>query len=64
MDLSKVGRRWQKNGSDHDWRQITRLAWVPAWRIRSRRGTLSLLLAWWRRRSRGTVPGRRQKPET
>lgn len=38
-----------------DWDAVTRLAWRPAWHIRSRRGTLALLISCWRNRRRGRV---------
>ncbi|MGI9433591.1 MAG: hypothetical protein ACR2Q4_01970 [Geminicoccaceae bacterium] len=34
--------------SDDDLRQVAALAWRPAWSIRSRQGTFSLLVNWWR----------------
>ncbi len=36
--------------ASQSWDTITRLAWRPAWSIRSRRGALEPLIAWWRRR--------------
>ena len=32
------------------WDTFTRLAWRPAWSIRSRRGALAPLIQWWRSR--------------
>ncbi len=50
MDPSKIGRQWQTCPSDDVWREVTRLAWRPAWGLRNRQGSLSLLLAWYRQR--------------
>lgn len=36
--------------SEEAWLAINHLSWRPAWSIRSRRGTLRLLLQWWRSR--------------
>jgi hypothetical protein len=36
---------------DQSWDTITRLAWRPAWSIRSRRGALKPLIDWWRKKS-------------
>lgn len=33
-----------------DWDKVTRLAWRPAWAIRSRRGALAAVMAFFRRR--------------
>lgn len=32
------------------WDTFTKLAWRPAWAIRSRRGSLAPLIEWWRQR--------------
>jgi len=36
--------------SDEQWRQVLRLAWRPAWSIRSRKGCLAPLIRWWKER--------------
>ncbi|MGH1357342.1 MAG: hypothetical protein ACRBC3_01125 [Burkholderiaceae bacterium] len=36
--------------SEQTWETISAMAWRPAWSIRSRKGTLSVLLEWWKNR--------------
>lgn len=36
--------------SDETWETISGMAWRPAWSIRSRQGTLRVLLDWWKNR--------------
>ena len=36
--------------SEQDWETFTRLAWRPAWSIRSRQGCLKPIVEWWRNR--------------
>lgn len=62
MDLSESGRRWQTSNSDDDWQEMTRLAWRPAWGIRSRQGAISLLLAWFRKKSQ-PARSKNQEPQ-
>lgn len=55
MDLIEVvAKDWRKSRSDDDWREVTNLAWRPAWRIRSRRGTFALLRALFRQRCKSS----------
>ncbi len=35
---------------DQQWKAILERAWRPAWSIRSRKGCLEPVVAWWRRR--------------
>jgi len=34
--------------TERDWDRVIGLAWRPAWSMRSRKGCLAPLLAWWR----------------
>ncbi len=61
MDPSKIGREWQACPSDDVWRDVTRLAWRPAWGIRNRQGSVSLLLAWIRRKVKPAHAGKSEK---
>ena len=35
---------------DEQWRQVLRVAWRPAWQIRSRKGCLAPFVRWWKER--------------
>ncbi len=51
--LTKTLARAPDVGQPHSaqsWDTMTRLAWRPAWSIRSRRGALKPLIDWWRDR--------------
>jgi hypothetical protein len=36
--------------ADEQWRQVLRVAWRPAWQIRSRKGCLAPFIRWWKAR--------------
>ena len=36
--------------TDEQWRQVLKVAWRPAWQIRSRKGCLEPFVAWWKAR--------------
>jgi hypothetical protein len=36
--------------ADEQWREVLRLAWRPAWAIRSRKGCLAPFIRWWKER--------------
>jgi hypothetical protein len=36
------------NATDKQWQAIVKLAWRPAWSMRSRKGCFAPFIAWWR----------------
>lgn len=59
MVVGKTDEGRQRSQADRDWQDVLKLAWRPAWQIRSRRGTFPLLSAWlkhWFRSAFGSKP--------
>ncbi|MGD2139446.1 MAG: hypothetical protein PVH25_03545 [Burkholderiales bacterium] len=38
--------------AQRQWEQVLKMAWRPAWSIRSRKGCLAPLIDWWKARGR------------
>jgi len=50
--MSDTDSNHSQAAAQQQWDEIVRLAWRPAWSIRSRKGCLAPFVSWWRQRRR------------